>query len=159
LPAVGEQLVVRRGEVWDPTLRLDDPPEPVGDGPDDLVRAVVDRDVDAAAATGARLIGRGGGLTPEGDDLIAGVASVVAVGPWPVAVRDAWLAALIGRDLRRRTTALSATLLELAVAGMGPEPLQAWLAGDARARERLVAIGHSTGRAIAQGAALAIRHV
>jgi hypothetical protein len=156
LPAVGDELVVR-GEVWDPMLRLADPPEIGADGPDDLVRAVESRDPSLAAAAGARLIGRGGGLTPEGDDLVCGVAAVVAVGDWPV--RDAWVTALIGGDLRRRTTALSATLLELAARGMGPEPLQAWLAGDPRALARLEAIGHSTGRAIARGAALAIRHV
>jgi hypothetical protein len=158
LPAVGDAVLVR-GDVWDPTLRLVDPPEPVADGPDDLIRAVADRDVEGAAAAGARLIGRGGGLTPEGDDLISGVAAVVAVGDWPRATREAWLAALIGGDLRRRTTALSATLLELAARGMGPEPLQAWLAGDPAALARLEAIGHSTGRAIARGAALAIGYV
>jgi hypothetical protein len=152
LPAVGDEVVVRSDEVWDPTLRLDDPPEPVAEGPEDLVAAVRSRDPSLAAAAGARLIGRGGGLTPEGDDLISGVAAVIAVAGWHKAVREAWLAALIGVDLRRRTTALSATLLELAARGMGPEPLQAWLAGDAAARSRLDAIGHSTGRAIARGA-------
>jgi Protein of unknown function (DUF2877) len=159
LPAVGDEIVVRGDEVWDPTLRLVAPPPVVADGPDDLVAAVESRDPSLAAAAGAQLIGRGGGLTPEGDDLVCGVAGVVAVAGWDEASREAWLAALIGGDLRRRTTALSATLLELAARGMGPEPLQAWLAGDARALARLEALGHSTGRAIARGAALAIRHV
>ena len=158
LPAVGDELVVR-GEVWDPTLRLDDPPDVVPPDEDDLVRAVRTRDPSLAAAAGARLIGRGGGLTPEGDDLVCGVAAVVAVGGWDEAVRQAWLGALLGGDLRRRTTALSATLLELAARGMGPEPLQTWLTGDAAALARLEAIGHSTGRAIARGAAVALRHV
>ena len=107
----------------------------VADGPDDLVAPSSRATRSLAAAAGARLIGRGGGLTPEGDDLVAGVAAVVAVAAWPAASREAWLAALVGADLRTRTTALSATLLELAAAGMGPEPLQALLAGDAaRAR-------------------------
>ena len=66
------------------------------------------------------------------------------------------MAALVGDDLRSRTTALSATLLELAVAGMGPEPLQALMAGDGRALARLEALGHSTGRAIARGAAVGL---
>jgi hypothetical protein len=160
LPAAGEEVVVRADEVWDPALRLGDPPARGGGaGPAavELVRAVETRDPRRAAAAGARLIGRGGGLTPEGDDLIAGAAAVVAIGSWPN--RDAWLRALVGDDLRRRTTALSATLLELAVAGMGPEPLQAWLAGDGAARGRLEAIGHSTGRAIAAGATLALANV
>ncbi len=149
LPSVGDEFVVPIGEVWDPTIRGSADLE--ASGPEDLVRAVETRDPSLAAAAGARLIGRGGGLTPEGDDLVAGVAAVVASSPWVGA--DAWLEALVGPDLRSRTTALSATLLELAVRGMGPEPLQALFAGDARALERLVALGHSTGRAYARGAA------
>ena len=153
LPSVGDSFVVPPGEVWDPTLRIV-AADLVVDGPDDLVEAVVSRDPDRAALVGRRLIGRGGGLTPEGDDLLAGAAAVVASAPWPGALREAWLAALIGPDLRSRTTALSATLLELAVRGMGPEPLQALLGGDAGALARLEALGHSTGRAIARGAAV-----
>lgn len=169
LPPVGSFVVVRADEEWDPTLRLVEPVVVAADesrdpfrrpgiaGADrDLVRAVESRDPSLAAAVGARLVGRGGGLTPEGDDLLAGVAAVIAVGDWPGALREAWLGALIGADLRRRTTALSATLLELAALGKGPEPLQAWLAGDAGALVRLEAIGHSTGRAIARGAAIAL---
>lgn len=155
LPAVGEGFVVAGGEVWDPTLRVVGAELEVS-GPDDLVEAVVTRDPSLAAAAGARWIGRGGGLTPEGDDLVAGVAAVIASSPWPSALREAWLGALVGADLRRRTTALSATLLELAVAGMGPEPLQAVVAGDASAITRLVALGHSTGRAYARGAAVGL---
>jgi hypothetical protein len=154
LPSVGDE-VVAVGEVWDPTLRVV-AADLVADGPDDLVEAVESRDPSLAAAVGARLIGRGGGLTPEGDDLLAGAAAVVASAPWPEALKEAWLGALVGEDLRRRTTALSATLLELAIRGMGPEPLQALLAGDRSAYDRLVALGHSTGRAIARGAAVGL---
>jgi hypothetical protein len=155
LPELGDELRIDGGEVWDPTVRVGSV-ELVCDGPEDLVRAVSLRDPSLAAAVGARLIGRGGGLTPEGDDLVAGVACVVASLPWPGALREAWLGALVGRDLRSRTTALSATLLELAVRGMGPEPLQALLAGDDRALGRLEALGHSTGRAYARGAAVGL---
>jgi hypothetical protein len=158
LPAVGTEVVARADEVWDPALRLVDPPAGAA-GDDELVRAVESRDPSVAASVGVRLIGRGPGLTPEGDDVACGVAAVIAAGDWPGALREAWVRALIGGDLRRRTTALSATLLELAAAGMGPEPLQAWLAGDAGARERLVRIGHSTGRAIARGAAAGLSGV
>ncbi len=157
LPAVGEEVVVHAGEIWDPrieTLAAGDVP---AGGSDDLARALATRDPARAAEVGARLIGRGGGLTPEGDDLLAGAAAVVAAGSWPA--KDEWLRALLGEDLRRRTTALSATLLELAAAGMGPEPLQAWLAGDPAALARLTAVGPSTGRAIATGAALAVNNV
>jgi hypothetical protein len=154
LPAVGEQFVVPAGEVWDPSLRVV-AVDLVADGPEDLVRAVESRDPSLAAAAGARWIGRGGGLTPEGDDLVAGVAAVVASLDWPGALREAWLGALVGADLRERTTALSATLLELAVAGMGPEPLQALVGGEP-ALDRLEALGHSTGRAYARGAAVGL---
>ena len=154
LPSVGD-VVVPVGEVWDPTLSLRAVDLDVS-GPDDLVEAVVSRDPERAALVGRRLIGRGGGLTPEGDDLVAGVAAVVASLDWPGALREAWLAALVGDDLRSRTTALSATLLELAVRGMGPEPLQALIGGDPGALARLVALGHSTGRAYARGAAVGL---
>jgi hypothetical protein len=168
LPAVGSVVVAGADEVWDPTLRLTDPPAvddalararldgDVAVGAHELVRAVQTRDPSLAAAAGARLIGRGGGLTPEGDDLVAGVVCVIAAGDWPGALREAWVGALIGGDLRRRTTSLSATLLELAAGGMGPRPLQRWLAGDAAALARLERIGHSTGRAIARGAAVGL---
>ena len=154
LPSVGDE-VVAVGELWDPTIRLGAVDLEVS-GPDDLVEAVVSRDPSLAAAAGRRWIGRGGGLTPEGDDLVAGVAAVVASLPWPGALREEWLGALVGDDLRSRTTSLSATLLELAVRGMGPEPLQALVAGDASALARLEALGHSTGRAIARGAAVGL---
>jgi hypothetical protein len=168
LPAVGSVAVVGADEVWDPTLRLTDPPaaddalaragldDDVVAGGRELVLAVQARDLSLAAAAGARLIGRGGGLTPEGDDFVAGVVAVIAVGGWPGALREAWVGALIGGGLRRRTTSLSATLLELAAGGMGPRPLQSWLAGDDAALARLQAIGHSTGRAIARGAAVGL---
>jgi hypothetical protein len=125
--------------VWDPTLTIASPAlEPVDD----------ERSLEAI---GAALIGRGPGLTPEGDDVVAGMAGVLAA-----AGRQDDVAVLIGTDLRRRTTALSATLLELAALGFGPEPLQAMLAGDASALPRLLAIGHTSGRAYAAGAAVGL---
>ena len=159
LPPSGAEVVVGADDVWDPSIRLSPPTIAAEAGDDDFVRALTARDPAGAARAGARVIGRGPGLTPEGDDLVCGVAAVVAASAWPDAIKTEWLAALIGHDLRRRTTALSATLLELAVRGMGPEPLQAWLAGDASALARLEAIGHSTGRAIARGAAIALHNV
>jgi uncharacterized protein DUF2877 len=136
-------------EVWDPTLRVG--PDPAGLGR--RIAAVVGIDEELTgdpAGIGARLIGRGPGLTPEGDDAVAGLAGVMAS-------RDrAWVHALIGADLRRRTTALSATLLELAARGMGPEPLQALLAGRLSALDRLLRMGHTSGRAYARGAAIGL---
>jgi hypothetical protein len=125
---------------------------PVPDGgplapPPGAVDALQDGDMDAAVAG---LLGRGGGLTPEGDDLLAGAFAVRAAAGLPVALPP---------DLRERTTALSATLLELAATGAAARPLHAvldvdddgWL-GALRDLERL---GSSSGRAIARGAAAA----
>jgi hypothetical protein len=104
------------------------------------------------ADAAAGLIGRGGGLTPEGDDFLGGIAAAhvaldaaTEIGFPPVA------------ELRRRTTALSATLLDLAAAGLVVEPLLHVLDVDAPAAQwrpalrRLLAIGHTTGRAWAMG--------
>jgi hypothetical protein len=151
--------------VWEPTLRLGAPDRgdavlaALGAGEPPLARAVAARDPELAGAIAARLIGRGGGLTPEGDDAVAATAAVVAAGPWPGAVKRDWLAAVRGRDLRRRTTALSATLIELACAGAIAEPLHAVLTGE-RWREalpRLTRLGHSTGGVYAVNAAAALR--
>lgn len=124
-----------------------------------LAHAVATRDPELAGAVAAELIGRGPGLTPEGDDAVAASAAVVAAGPWPPATKSAWLKAVLGRRLRDRTTALSATLLELACEGAVAEPLQAVLTGD-RWREalpRLTRLGHSTGAVYAVNAAAAMR--
>jgi len=96
------------------------------------------------------LLGRGPGLTPEGDDLLAGAAAVAAAASDPLALPP---------RLRELTTPLSATLLELAAAGAAPRPVHALLDPDdaewrtaLRALERL---GASSGRAIALGAGAA----
>jgi hypothetical protein len=128
--------------VWDPTLTIASPAlEPVHD----------DRSLEAI---GAEMIGRGPGLTPEGDDFVAGLAGVLAA-----AGRHDAVTALIGTDLRRRTTALSATLIELAAQAMGPQPLQAALTGSADALTELLALGHTSGRAYARGAAAGLAMV
>jgi Protein of unknown function (DUF2877) len=94
------------------------------------------------------LLGRGGGLTPEGDDLLAGAFALAAATGAPLPLPP---------DLRERTTALSATLLELAAAGAAPRPLHAVLDLDdddwRGALRELVDLGASSGRAIAVGAA------
>ena len=112
-----------------------------------------------------QLLGRGGGLTPEGDDILAGAGAALAAWGRPAGVTDAQgyalRAALAPPDVRARTTALSATLLELAVAGRATAPLIEVLdlgADDGSWRAalaRLHALGHSTGRAWALGCAAA----
>jgi hypothetical protein len=128
-----------------------------------LLRAVRERDPGPAAGAAGGLLGRGPGLTPEGDDLVAAVAGTLAVlGPaagWDRAVLTAVLAALV-TPAPARTTALSATLLALAAGGrlaepagrlldLGPQGEAAWPAALAR----LGRLGHGSGRAYAAGIA------
>jgi Protein of unknown function (DUF2877) len=127
-----------------------------------LFQAVRERDPEPATAGARALLGRGPGLTPEGDDLLAAVAGTLAVlGPATGLVgsaRDALLAALA--PVPGRTTALSATLLALAAERRLAEPAgrlldltptggTAWPA----ALSRLVRLGHGSGRAYAAGIA------
>jgi len=130
-----------------------------------LFRGIWERDPEPAAAAARALLGRGPGLTPEGDDLLAAVAGTVAVlGPatgMGRSFRRSVLAALVA-PAPARTTALSATLLELAADGLLAEPAgrlldlspageRAWPAALARLRR----LGHGSGRAYATGIAAA----
>jgi hypothetical protein len=128
-----------------------------------LFRAVRERDPEPAAPAARKLLGRGPGLTPEGDDLLAAIAGTLAVlGPaagWERSALGRFLAALVD-PAPARTTALSATLLQLAArrrllepAGrlldLGPGGEAAWPAALAR----LERLGHGSGRAYAAGIA------
>jgi Protein of unknown function (DUF2877) len=127
-----------------------------------LFRAVRERDPVPARAAARALLGRGPGLTPEGDDLAAAVAGTLAVvGPVTGVdgtVRDALLGALVPGP--GRTTALSATLLALASERRLAEPAGRLLdlgpGGEAvwpGALSRLERLGHGSGRAYAAGIA------
>lgn len=105
-----------------------------------------------APAAVSALIGRGDGLTPVGDDVLAG---------WLVAARAT------GADTRRvadavrahlhRTTSLSATLLLHAADGEAIAPFRAVLAtGGADAVAALLAVGHTSGAGMLLGAHLAL---
>jgi uncharacterized protein DUF2877 len=113
------------------------------------------------------LVGRGPGLTPSGDDVLAG--ALVAAH----AVAHPMLADWCERTRRalatRSTTAVSRGLLQHALEGWAVPPLADYLeavcagstAGAARAG--LLAVGHSSGAALAAGAdhalATAVREV
>jgi hypothetical protein len=103
----------------------------------------------------ARLGGRGPGLTPEGDDVIAGalLATRAAHGPAGEPALRAVAASV-------RTTEVAAAFLAWAARGQCIEPAHDWLlAPDAVARERaerrLVAVGASSGAALLTGLRLA----
>jgi len=127
-----------------------------------LFRAVRERDPERVAGAARELLGRGPGLTPEGDDLLAAVAGTLAVLGPATGLAGPALDPLVGAlaPIPGRTTALSATLLELAArrrlvepAGrlldLGPDGEAAWPAAMAR----LERLGHGSGRAYAAGIA------
>jgi hypothetical protein len=137
--------------------------EPLGQA--EVARAVRERDADAAARAAARLVGLGGGLTPEGDDVLAATAAVVgAAGDaagFAAPDRARFVAALVPADAAGRTTALSATLLALAADGRIVEPVHRLLdlSSETAWREALrtlAATGASTGRAYAAAAGTAL---
>ena len=110
---------------------------------------------DLAAVFGL-LQGRGAGLTPSGDDVLAGLLLVCATDPR----RREALNALAGSA---RTTRLSRAFLRWAAAGQSIEPAHALLdaaaSGDRtemrRAGRSLAAVGATSGRALLAGVALA----
>jgi hypothetical protein len=174
----GEGWSVSWSEVWDPSvpktrgaarergeaiLRGHPPADLPGveiaesEGARVLLRALATGEPPDAHA----LLGLGPGLTPEGDDLLAGAAAAVAaLEPWSPDRRAAWLAAAAPPDATARTTKLSATLLALAARGQAIEPVHALLDLEHERWEpalaRLERLGHSTGRcyAAAVGAAM-----
>lgn len=102
------------------------------------------------------LVGRGPGLTPSGDDVLAGVlvtAHAVADPRLP-----GWAEATVDALAVRTTTAVSRGLLHHALDGWATPELAAFVTavcggdptGDPTAR--LLAVGHSSGAALAAGA-------
>ena len=99
-----------------------------------------------------QLLGRGPGLTPLGDDVLAGwFATRMAAGR-----PDLALAAVLRRRLGV-TTLLSATLLDCALRGETLPQLAAWL-GDPTptTTEALLAVGATSGAGLLTGARLAL---
>ncbi|MGZ6752663.1 MAG: DUF2877 domain-containing protein [Nocardioides sp.] len=102
------------------------------------------------------LVGRGDGLTPAGDDLLCGwLAMHRAAG-----VATPGLDAAV-RALSPRTTLLSATLLDCAIAGEVLPEYAAWLRALGTPDEpgraaALAAVGHTSGQALLLGGRLAL---
>ena len=110
-----------------------------------LFAALGSGDVAARRRAALALLGRGPGLTPEGDDLLAGACITAAAVGDPLRLPP---------GVRTLTTPLSATLFELAAVGAGPQPVHALLelrSALAGALRRLEGLGASSGRAIALG--------
>lgn len=126
-----------------------------GAGPlvDALAEALARGDQAAVAAACAPLVGLGRGLTPAGDDLVAGALGVVALAGRPC----------LAPPLAGRTTLLGATQVAHAAAGALVEPLHAIVAAllagappPAAALRRTLALGHSSGADMLAGVQLAV---
>ena len=124
----------------------------------ELAGAGCDHDASAAAA---RLLGSGPGLTPSGDDVLAGfLAGAAAFGLDASALREATAALAPAR-----TTALSAALLWHAARGECIDELAAVAAALTSQRwgrqpaghavRRLLSVGHNSGPALALGLVIA----
>jgi len=121
----------------------------------ELSRAAGRRATGARAAV--RLLGRGPGLTPSGDDVLAGYL----VGGHAFGLDVQHVRRAVGDRAHAATTALSAALLWHAARGECVDELAALagaLTGRGAARSatrRLLAVGHTSGAALAAGLVLA----
>jgi hypothetical protein len=101
------------------------------------------------------LLGRGGGLTPYGDDILCGALVALRAAGAPAA--SLLSQRLTAARLEQRTTAVSAALLRLAADGWCIDQLAAYLHAQAAgveisaARAALLEVGGSSGRGLLQG--------
>jgi hypothetical protein len=141
----GVPLVIGRlRPVGVPTLRLPQPahqPMPAAPLDPDTVR---------------HLVGAGDGLTPRGDDVLCGWLALHRAAGVPTPTVDE---AVRGRT--QHTTLLSATLLDCALHGEVLPQFAAYVAAlgtpaESVAEEDLLAVGHSTGAGLLEGARWAL---
>jgi hypothetical protein len=129
--------------------------------PDALERLAAGLTRGDAAGAVAGLLGRGTGLTPAGDDLVAGALASLRAVRSPAADQ---LGAAARALAPVATTRLSAALLEAAdVGGLVPEAAGVLRAlaggGDVKtAADRLIALGHTSGWHLAAGLLVGITH-
>lgn len=133
------------------------------DGPAELAALIQSASRTAGALPDAveaaeRIVGLGPGLTPSGDDVLAGMLLALRLlggavpGGAPAVWLADWISAAVTHDATLRTTSLSATLLRCAAAGQAGAETAAVLravAGHgippAVATTRLLACGHTSG--------------
>ena len=126
-------------------------------GPLQLAARCAAGDLAHAVDEAERIVGLGPGLTPSGDDVLAGLlvslrlmGGAVHGGETAVWLAD-WIGAAVTADARTRTTALAATLLHCAARGQVAAEVAAVLralAGQeplAPATRRLLGAGHTSG--------------
>ncbi|MEV6151604.1 DUF2877 domain-containing protein [Nonomuraea sp. NPDC052129] len=120
-----------------------------------------------AVTAAERLVGLGPGLTPSGDDVLAGLLVTLrhlgaAAGAQRAVWLADWLAAAVTYDARTRTTPISATLLHCAARGEASPEVIAVLRGIAGrqelepARRQLRRLGHTSGSDLLQGISIGL---
>ena len=128
------------------------------DAADRLATALGGDELDAVVAG---LVGRGSGLTPAGDDLLAGaLAALRALGSGAAADH---LAAAVRTSAPGRTTRLSVALLEAAAVGAIIPEAESVLRALARPTppdglDGLVGVGHTSGWHLAAGIVVGAAH-
>lgn len=133
-----------------------------------LASALADRSSGELIGVSMALLGRGPGLTPEGDDLLAGsLAATRTLGTAldsssALTMLDAAEDSLL-TAAERRTTAFSAALIRRAIHGEVAAPAGGFLRalagrGDIDVHHRdLLRVGHTSGPALAAGIVLGVR--
>lgn len=129
------------------------PPRPRGLTPPPVQVSVPGVDVPPTLNPFA-LVGTGEGLTPAGDDVLAG--ALVAASATGHPRLEEWRTATRAALLSRSTTAVSHGLLTHALDGWATPELADFVVAvcrqdDAAATDRLLAVGHSSGMALAAG--------
>ncbi len=133
-----------------------------------LSAALLEGSAPATLVAAESLIGRGPGLTPEGDDYLAGALAAIrtlgdALGRPDTAVLLGSLADPLKRLAQTRTTTFSAALISHAVDGQVAAPAGSLLRaltgrGDVADSHRdLTHVGHTSGPALAAGMILGAR--
>ena len=135
-----------------------------------LGKALISNDPAAVRHAMCGLLGKGEGLTPEGDDVLVGLLAGLrlvgpAVGNPGAGGMQAEVAPIVLTEAPLRTTALSAALLRHAVAGEVADPVAALLQaltgrGDQEeAVSGLLTMGNTSGVATARGVLLAAEYL
>jgi len=144
------------------------PGTPAAAEPAGLTAALSERSVDGLMTAATRLLGGGPGLTPEGDDTLAGALSATRILAEATGDRSSIdmldsAAPSLSSLAAERTTMFSAALIDHAIRGEVARPAASLLRalagrGDVRsAHTALTHVGHSSGPALAAGITLAAR--
>ena len=147
-------MLARRGWACHRCRTPSPPPPRLRRGPD---RPLADGDAKPLADAVRRLVGLGPGLTPAGDDVLAGALVALAATGGDAAALDRLVA-----PLRPHTTIVSAALLRCAAAGRAVPQLARFVTAAAAGRavpamvQDLLRVGSTSGTALAHGALAAL---